>query len=105
MTRDHLSWLDRHMAADTDTHVWMVPVPTSVEALSTRDARALLLGSSFAARVKATDAEHGKRLCDHGRLLFQNCTFCAAGVPAMVEPSFEEQRANAATWLPGGAAS
>lgn len=87
------------MAALTETHVWMVPVPASVEALSTSDAKALLLGSSFARRMRATDAEHGARLCDHGRLLFQDCKFCNEGVPAFPEPTLAEQRENAATWL------
>lgn len=89
------------MAADTDTHVWMVPVSPEVEALSTRDAKALVLGSTFAQRVRATDPEHGARLCDHGRLLFQPCQFCAKGVPAMPEPSFEDKCENARTWLTG----
>lgn len=87
------------MAADTDTHVWMTAVALEVAALSTRDAKALVLGSTFARRVKATDAEHGARLCDHGRLLFQHCGFCEAGVPPMPNVTFEEGRRNAAAWL------
>lgn len=89
------------MAADTDTHVWMVPVSPEVEALSTRDAKALVLGSTFARRVRATDPEHGARLCDHGRLLFQACSFCTDGVPALPDPTMEERQASARTWLVG----
>ncbi len=92
------SWLDRPMAADDDTHVWMVPVSDAVAALSTSDAKALVLGSTFARRMRAEDAEHGSRLCDHGRLLFQDCTFCDSGVPAMPAPTFAEQAAHAGKW-------
>jgi hypothetical protein len=92
-------WLDRHMAADTDTHVWMVPVTPAVAGLSTADASALVKGSTFARRMRATDAAHGARLCDHGRLHFQPCKFCAEGVPAMPMPTFAEQRENAKAWL------
>lgn len=86
------------MAAN-DTHVWMVPVTPEVAALSTDDAKDLLLGSTFARRVRATDPEHGSRLCDHGRLLFQDCKFCETGVPALCNPTVEESRANARGWL------
>jgi hypothetical protein len=95
-------WLDRHMAASTDTHVWMVPVPDKVRALSTGDALALVKGSSFARR-QAGDS--GARLCEHGRMLFaafgEACHFCAEGVPALCEPTFAQQRANAAAWAGG----
>ena len=87
------------MAADMDTHVWMATVTPEVAALTTPDAKALVLGSTFARRVRATDPEHGARLCDHGRLLFQACGLCTAGVPAMLDPTFAEQRENAKTWL------
>jgi len=87
------------MTAADETHVWMVPVTAEVAALSTSDAKSLVLGSTFARRVKATDREHGERLCEHGRLLFQVCQFCVSGVPAMPAPTFEEQRASAAGWL------
>lgn len=87
------------MAADSHAHVWMVPVPPEVGALCTRDAKSLLLGSSFARRMRAEDPEHGARLCDHGRLLFQSCPFCDAGVPAMCDPTFAEQAENARAWL------
>lgn len=86
------------MAAATDTHVWMVPVTAEVAGLSTAEASALVLGSTFARRLKATDA-HGERVCEHGRLHFQHCKFCAEGVPAMPAPTVEEQRENAKAWL------
>lgn len=70
-----------------DTHVWMVPVTPEVAALSTEEAKDLVLGSTFAKRVKATDPEHGERICDHGRLLFQACLFCEAGIPPMPDPT------------------
>lgn len=89
------------MAADDNSHVWMASVSPAVESLSTRGAKALVLGSSFARRVKATDAEHGARLCGHGRLLFQVCHFCVEGVPPMPDPTFAEQRENAKAWLAG----
>lgn len=92
-------WLDRDMTADTDTHVWMATVSPEVAVLSTRDAKSLVKGSTFARRMRASDREHGGRLCDHGRLLFQACSFCDAGVPAMPDPTLAEQRANAAAWL------
>jgi hypothetical protein len=71
----------------TDTHVWMVPVTPEVAALSTTDAKALLLGSTFARRMERTDPEHRGRMCDHGHLLgaWTPCRFCQAGVPAMTD--------------------
>lgn len=88
------------MAALTDTHVWMdSSVSAVVRTLSTSEASALVKGSSFARRVRETDPEHGARLCDHGRLLFQECGLCAKGVPALCDPTFAEQRENAKAWL------
>lgn len=87
------------MAALTDSHFWHVPVSPEVRALSPAESHALVVGSSFAKRVKASDPEHGRRLCEHGRLHFQSCSFCEAGLPALPDPSFEEQRAHAQTWL------
>lgn len=84
-------WLDRGMEATTST--------TGLHGLSESDAAELVKGSSFARRVKATDREHGSRLCDHGRLHFQHCKFCAAGVPAVCDLTVEEMRANAREWL------
>lgn len=92
-------WLDRHMAASDNTHVWNFSVPASVAALSTTDAVALVLGSTFARRMRAQDPEHGSRLCDHGRLLFQACSFCESGVPAMPDTTWAEQRENARRWM------
>lgn len=88
------------MAGMTDTHVWMADVTDEVAALSTADAKALVLGSTFARRVKSSDREHGDRLCDHGRLLFQDCKFCATGVPALCDPTFAQQRETVGGWLP-----
>jgi hypothetical protein len=87
------------MASADDTHVWTVPVSPAVAALSTRDCTALVKGSDFARRMRAQDPEHGARLCDHGRLLFQPCGLCKDGVPAMPNPSLEEQRESAKAWL------
>lgn len=87
------------MAATNESHLWTGDVPAEVLALCAEDSVGLVKGSTFARRVKATDPEHGSRLCDHGRLLFQECPFCAAGVPALPDPTFEEMRENARKWL------
>lgn len=87
------------MTSTTDSAVWLVPVPPEVAALSAADATALVKGSTFARSMKVKDPEHGKRLCDHGRLLFQHCMFCAEGMPAVCDPTVEEMRANARACL------
>lgn len=83
------------MAGTAESCVWTIPVPPAVAALSPADATALVKGSTFARSMKVKDPEHGKRLCDHGHLLFQPCMFCAEGMPAICDPTVEEMRANA----------
>ncbi len=89
------------MTSMTDSHVWMVPVTPAVRALSTADASALVLGSTFARRMESTDPEHAARMCEHGNLLgeWHPCKFCVGGVPAVCKPTHAEGRRNAATWL------
>ena len=70
-----------------DSHVWMAEVTPEVRALSTEDAKALVDGSTFALRMETTDPEHRSRMCHHGRLVFQVCNFCEAGIPPMPDPT------------------
>lgn len=81
--------------------MWLDGLMTSMTlfGLSEDDTAQLILGSSFARRIRASDPEHGSRLCDHGRLHFQRCPFCDAGHPAVCNPTVEEMRANAREFL------
>lgn len=83
----------------TECCVWMSKVSPAVEALSAEESKALVMGSTFARRMETADPEHRRRMCEHGRLLFQPCGFCESGLPAVPDSTHAEQRESAKKWL------
>lgn len=82
-----------------NSHVWTVPVSAETLALNTDEAKALVVGSAFARRMAETDPEHRARMCEHGRLVFQVCSLCERGVPALADLTLAEQREHARACL------